>query len=274
MDGQELSVTAIGRPQLDICHPETIRQAIAAFNPDIVINAAAYTAVDKAETEADMAFAINRDGARNVTKAAAKANLPVIQISTDYVFSGDKEGPYVETDKTGPTGVYGASKLAGEAAVAGSNPRHLIVRTAWVYSDTGANFVRTMLRLAVDRDEISVVADQIGNPTYAADLASGLVKAASAVLSSGSDQMFGTYHLTGSGSTSWAGFARQIFSVSRDLGGPWCEVREIPTSQYPTPAKRPANSRLSNDKFSGLFGWTAPQWQRSCDAVVTTLLNR
>ncbi len=273
MDGQEISVTAIGRPELDICRPETIRQAIVALRPDIVINAAAYTAVDMAETEAEMAYAINCDGARNVAEAAAGAGLPVVHVSTDYVFSGDKDLPYVETDETGPTGVYGASKLAGETAVASVNPRHLIVRTAWVYSNTGTNFVRTMLRLAGDRDEINVVADQIGNPTSAADLAFGLVKAASSVLNGGSEGLFGTYHLAGCGSTSWAGLARQIYSVSKSLGGPWSKVIDIPTSQYPTPAKRPANSRLSNEKFSGTFGWSAPPWQKSCETVVTAILN-
>ncbi len=273
MSRPNVTIMAVGRPDLNVCHPATVDRAIGTFKPDIVINAAAYTAVDKAESESEAAFAVNRDGAGNVAAAAAKAGLPVIHISTDYVFTGDKSTAYVETDKTGPTGVYGASKLAGEQAVAAANFQHLIVRTAWVYSDTGSNFAKTMLRLAADRDEISVVSDQIGNPTSAAVLAQGLVNAASEMLGSKSFDAFGLYHLTGDGSTNWAGFARRILTASRESGGPWCEVKEIATSQYPTPAKRPANSRLSNEKFFTRFDWRAPAWQVSCDEVVRALVT-
>ncbi|RWD49471.1 MAG: dTDP-4-dehydrorhamnose reductase, partial [Mesorhizobium sp.] len=172
--GRDVEVVAIGRPALDLTRPETIFAALEAVRPDIVVAAAAYTAVDQAEDEKDLAFAINAAGAGKVAEAAAKLCVPVVQLSTDYVFDGTKDGAYVETDATAPLGVYGASKLAGEEAVAAANPRHLILRTAWVYSPFGKNFVKTMLRLAADRDEISVVADQWGNPTSALDTADAI----------------------------------------------------------------------------------------------------
>ena len=272
--GREFVVRSAGRPELDICRKDTIAGAIGAHEPDIVINAAAYTAVDKAESEPDAAYAVNRDGAGNVAAAAADAGLPVIHVSTDYVFSGEKPDPYVEEDETGPTGVYGASKLAGEHAVAAANPKHLIVRTAWVYSDVGQNFARTMLRLAGNRDRLTVVADQIGNPTSARDLARGLLHAASSVTSRGGSGNFGIRHLTGRGGASWAEFAREIYAVSRDMGGPWCDVADIPTRDYPTPARRPANSRLSNEKFEECFNWKMPAWKNSCRDVVRLLVDR
>jgi dTDP-4-dehydrorhamnose reductase len=192
-------------------------------------------------------------------------------LSTDYVFDGTKDGAYVETDQTAPLGVYGASKLAGEQAVAVANPRHLILRTAWVYSPFGKNFVKTMLRLAGDRDEISVVADQWGNPTSALDIADAILHAA-AVLGQDKRTAFGVYHLAGGGETNWSGFARHILDASRALGGPHGRIRDIATADYPTKARRPANSRLSSAKFAAAFGWTAPDWRESSRTVISRIV--
>lgn len=267
-----LTVLSAGRPDCDITDEASVRRVIAENSPDAVVNAAAYTAVDQAESEPELAFAVNRDGAGNVARASDEAGIPVIHVSTDYVFAGDKPEPYVEDDPTGPTGIYGQSKLEGEWQVAASNPRHLVFRTAWVFSDTGNNFVKTMLRLAADRDELGVVADQFGNPTDAADLADGIIVAARKLLAPNFSE-YGTYHLSGSGSTSWAGLARHAFSVSEAIGGPSAEVRDITTAEYPTPAKRPANSRLSNEKFVRAFDWRMPDWHESCEKTVRALVG-
>ncbi|RAZ92894.1 dTDP-4-dehydrorhamnose reductase [Mesorhizobium hawassense] len=263
----DVDVVAVGRPALDMTRPDTVFSALQAARPDIVVSAAAYTAVDQAEDERDLAFAVNAVGAGKVAEAAGKLGVPVVHLSTDYVFDGTKASAYVETDGTAPLGVYGASKLAGEEAVAAANPRHLILRTAWVYSPFGKNFVKTMLRVAADRDEISVVADQWGNPTSALDIADAILHAA-AVLGRGRGAAFGVYHLAGSGETNWSGFARHILETSRTLGGPHARIRDITTADYPTKARRPANSRLSSARFSAAFGWTAPDWRESTAAVV------
>lgn len=268
-----VEVIAIGRPELDLANPDTVIDAIAAAKPDIVVSAAAYTAVDQAEDEPDLAFAVNAVGAGKVAQAAARLDVPVIHLSTDYVFDGSKDGAYVETDLTAPLGVYGASKLAGEQAVAAANPRHLILRTAWVYSPFGKNFVKTMLRLAADRDEISVVADQWGNPTSALDIADAILHATAMLHGDKNFGAFGAYHLAGTGETSWSGFARHILDTSRVFGGPWARVRDIATMDYPTKARRPANSRLSTARFATAFGWTAPDWRDSTGRVVRRLVD-
>lgn len=260
-DRHGMEVVALGRPDLDLADTGGIYEAIARTSPDVVVSAAAYTAVDQAEDEPDLAFRVNADGAGAVASAAARLGVPVVHLSTDYVFSGDLDRPYVETDPTGPVGVYGASKLAGEQAVASANPRHVILRTAWVYSPFGKNFVKTMLRLAADRGAVSVVADQIGNPTSALDIADGILSVAAQL--TGDDSRFGLYHLAGTGETSWAGFASHIFDVSQQLGGPFARVNPINTSDYPTKARRPANSRLQTTRLSEAFGWTAPDWRGS-----------
>ncbi|TPL92817.1 dTDP-4-dehydrorhamnose reductase [Mesorhizobium sp. B2-3-10] len=264
-------VVAIGRPELDLARPDTIIDVIAGAKPDIVVSAAAYTAVDQAEDEPDLAFAVNATGAGKVAEAAARLGVPVIHLSTDYVFDGTKADAYIETDPTAPLGVYGASKLAGEQAVASANPRHLILRTAWVYSPFGKNFVKTMLRLAADRDEISVVSDQWGNPTSALDIADAILHAAALLHGDKGFAAFGTYHLAGTGETSWSGFARHILDTSRGVGGPWARVRDITTKDYPTKAKRPANSRLNCDKLAATFGWRCRSWRTVCDEVVERL---
>ncbi|MGX5840651.1 dTDP-4-dehydrorhamnose reductase [Mesorhizobium sp. ArgA1] len=264
-----IEVIAVGRPTLDLARPDTVFDALAAARPDIVVSAAAYTAVDQAEDEPDLAFAVNAVGAGKVAEAAARLGIPVIHLSTDYVFDGSKDGAYFETDATAPLGVYGASKLAGELAVAAANPRHLILRTAWVYSPFGKNFVKTMLRLAGDRDEIAVVADQWGNPTSALDIADAILHAAAMLR--GDFGGYGIYHLAGTGETNWSGFARHILDTSARHGGPTARVRDIATSDYPAKARRPANSRLSTARFSAMFGWAVPEWHVSAQIVICCL---
>lgn len=265
-----VEVITLGRPEFDLSNPDSLRGHIARLKPDVLVSAAAYTAVDQAEDEPDLAMAVNGVAPGIVAAEAAQAGAPVIHLSTDYVFAGDKDGDYVETDGTGPQGVYGRTKLAGEEAVARANPRHVILRTAWVYSPFGKNFVRTMLRLAADRDTISVVADQHGNPTSALDIADGILAIAAKL--TGEHAPYGVYHLAGTGSTSWAGFAAHVFETSAALGGPAAGVREIATKDYPTKARRPANSRLSSRRLESSFGWKAPDWRESSRLVVERLL--
>lgn len=268
--GRTVAVTALGRPDLDITDAGSIDAAIAAVRPDIVVNAAAYTAVDKAENEPDAAFAINRDGAGKVAAAAADAGLPVIHLSTDYVFSGERTQPYREDDATGPTGVYGASKLAGEAAVAAANRRHVILRTAWIYSPFGKNFVKTMLRLAGERDVVRVVADQIGTPTHAGDIAEGIVAVAGRLVGDGAPA--GLYHMVAQGEASWADLAEAVFAASCRRGGPSAAVERIGTAAYPTPAKRPANSRLDTHRFTAAFDHRLPHWTDGVERCVASIL--
>ncbi len=270
--GTAHEVVLVGRPALDLANAATVLPALAEARPDLIVSAAAYTAVDQAEDEPDLANAVNGSGAGAVAAAAARLGVPVVHLSTDYVFDGAKDGDYVETDPTGPIGAYGASKLAGELAVAAATPHHAILRTAWVYSPFGKNFVRTMLRVAETREELTVVADQHGNPTSALDIADAILHAAPQLVSGRSD-VFGVFHLAGTGTTSWAGFARRIFATSAAAGGPSARVRDIVTADYPTRARRPANSRLSSAKFSQTFGWTAPAWQDSTDIVVRRLIG-
>lgn len=264
---------ALGRPQLDLTDPRSIDAAVRATAPDLIINAAAYTAVDQAETDEAAAQAINATGAGHLSGAAARIGAPIVHLSTDYVFAGDKPGPYVETDVVGPTGAYGRSKLAGEQAVAAANPQHVILRTAWVYSPFGKNFAKTMLRLAETRGELGVVHDQCGNPTSAHDIAAGLWHIARQVAESPSALRPGIYHMTASGEASWAEFAEEIFRVSAALGGPAARVRRIASDEFPTPTRRPANSRLDCSKLSETFGLILPQWQASTRACVENLVQ-
>ncbi len=258
----DVMVTCVSRPDLDLTDLSSIRTAIDRHKPNIVVNPAAYTAVDKAESEAELAFGINRDGAGNVARAAAEAGLPIVHISTDYVFAGDKTEPYLEGDETGPTCVYGASKLAGERAVAEANPACVVLRTAWVYAPWGNNFARTMLRLAADRDVIRVVADQHGTPTYAPDIAQAVLAVCRTLADRpDSTDWRGVFHLTNGGATTWAGFAAEIFAQSAAHGGPSARVEPITTADYPTPARRPANSRLNTDRFARTFGYQMTDWK-------------
>lgn len=266
-----IDVVPVGRPELDLLRPETVLPALSAAHPDIVVSAAAYTAVDKAEDEPEAAAAVNAAGAGKVAEAAAALGVPVIHLSTDYVFAGDGERPYDEDDRPEPQGVYGRTKLAGERAVAAANPRHAILRTAWVYSPFGKNFVKTMLFLAGTRDVVSVVADQFGNPTSALDIADAILAIAPQLIGEAPASRFGVFHLAGTGTTHWAGLAARVFETSRALGGPWARVEEIATADFPTKARRPANSRLSTERLREVFGWQAPDWRVSCDAVVRRL---
>jgi dTDP-4-dehydrorhamnose reductase len=270
----QIELVSIGRPQLDLLEPNTVRSVILEAKPDIVVSAAAYTAVDQAEDEPERAHAVNTLGAGAVAAAAAKAGAAVIHLSTDYVFSGDKGGGYRETDQPDPQSVYGRTKLEGERAIAEANPRHLILRTAWVYSPFGKNFVKTMLGLAEKHDSVRVVADQWGNPTSALDIADGILRIAETIGRADRADHYGIFHLAGAGSTNWSGLARQVFAESKLLGGPSAEVEEIATEAYPTRARRPRNSRLSCEKFLDAYGWRAPDWQVSCRTVVERLVKR
>lgn len=264
----------LGRPSFDLAaSPASIIEGISAQRPDAIVSAAAYTAVDKAEGESDLAFMVNRDGPAAVAQAAALLAVPLIHLSTDYVFDGRKAEPYGEDDLTGPTGVYGASKLAGEHAVLEAHGNSIVLRTAWVYSEFGANFMRTMLRLAEDRDEIGVVADQFGNPTSAHDIASGIMDILENLVASSDAALRGIFHMAGTGSASWAEFAEAIFLASRSRGGPSAAVRPISTAAYPTPARRPANSQLNCDKLSQFHNVRLPEWHRSVPELVARALS-
>lgn len=265
-----VEVVALGRPELDLARPETIWPALASVRPRLVVSAAAYTAVDRAEGEPTLAHRINATGAGAVAEAAFRLGVPIIHLSTDYVFDGKKQGGYRETDAPAPLNVYGASKLAGEIAVAAAAPRHLILRTSWVYSPFGTNFVKTMLRLASVRKEIAIVADQCGNPSSALDIADAILRAAVAM---DEGPACGIYHLAGTGTTSWADFARHVFSSSRARGGPWAEVRDITATEFAAQVARPLNTQLSTTKFAATFGWTMPPWQQSLDEVVGRIVQ-
>jgi dTDP-4-dehydrorhamnose reductase len=254
----DIAVACRGRDRIDLAQPAAAREAVIAEKPDLVINAAAYTAVDKAESEPELAFAVNRDGPAALAEACQAIGAPLVHVSTDYVFDGSKRGAYVEEDPVNPASVYGASKEAGESAIRARLPAHVIIRSSWIYAPMGQNFVRTMLRLGRERPELRVVEDQIGSPTAAEELARAVEGAAGALLAGGRD--YGTFHFAGSGSTSWFGLARAIFELAE---GPRPRLIPIPTSGYPTPARRPANSVLDSSKFAHLYGVTARPWRDS-----------
>lgn len=265
-------VIALGRPELDLANPASVVRALEEAAPDSIISAAAYTAVDKAESESNLAHAVNGRGAGAVAAAAKALGVPLIHVSTDYVFDGKLERPYLESDPTRPTGVYGASKLAGEEAVlAAHGDNSAILRVAWVYSPFGANFVKTMLHLAENRDEVSVVADQWGNPTSALEIADGLIRVASNMASNSNPKLRGVFHMTSSGDGSWADFAEAIFAESAGRGGPSARVRRITTLDYPTTAARPANSRLDCSLIAKTHGVALPDWRQSLGTVMSRL---
>jgi dTDP-4-dehydrorhamnose reductase len=268
-------VTTLARPRFDLTAPKAIADAIIAAKPDVVINPAAHTAVDKAEDESDLAYAINRDAAGVIAAAAATAGAAIIHYSTDYVFDGRQSTPYVEGDPTGPQGVYGASKLAGEQAVAAANPRHVILRTAWMCSADGANFLKTMLRLAAERPELKVVDDQHGSPTFAADIAAATTRIATACTgaASGAPQ-FGVFHLVSQGEVTWCGFARAIMAASKARGGPSVPVHAIATADFPTKAKRPAYSKLDTTKLSKFHGIELPHWQAALEHCLDGMIGK
>jgi len=254
------------RAGLDIADSDAVRAAVRRDRPDIVVNAAAYTAVDKAESEQEAALAGNRTGPANLAASCREAGIPLIHISTDYVFDGSKTGPYVEDDPVCPLGVYGTTKEAGDRAVRAALPEHVILRTAWVYSVHGHNFVKTMLRLAADRPVLRVVADQIGSPTNAGDIARAIA-AIVAQIAQG-NRRWGTYHFAGGGAVSWHGFATAIFEEAAPWRGAAPQVDAITTADYPTPAKRPANSVLDCTRIGEVFGITPRPWRdQLADAI-------
>lgn len=261
-----------GRPELDLAGPASIERTVAAVNPALVISAAAYTAVDKAEDEPALAMAVNGEGPGVLARAAAKIGAPVIHLSTDYVFDGSLDRPWREDDPVSPLGVYGATKLAGEQAIAASGANYAILRTAWVYSPFGANFVKTMLRLAEIRSSLTVVADQYGNPTSALDIAEALMTVADEWRRNPLHGLDKVYHFAGRDETNWADFARAIFAESAVRGGPVAEVADIATSDYPTRASRPVNSRLECARFSETFGFRAPPLRHSLATVMDRLI--
>ena len=258
----EVTFLALDRAELDITNEVQVNRVVGEFKPNVVINAAAYTAVDKAESEIDLAYAVNRDGPKILAEAAERIGATILHISTDYVFSGDKEGSYNELDLTSPQGVYGESKLAGEKAVIEACSRHIILRTAWVFGEHGNNFVKTMLRLANTQDTLGIVGDQFGGPTYAGDIAFTLVTLAEAVCNGESDK-FGIYHFSGLPHVSWSQFAQTIFDKAVEQGelekSP--VVNSITTADYPTPAKRPENSKLNTSLITNEFGINPSDWQ-------------
>ena len=247
-------VTCIGRDQADLGQPEACAALIRELTPSAVINAAAYTAVDKAEEEEDLATVVNGAAPGAMAQAAAELEIPFVHISTDYVFDGSGMEPWTPDDDTDPLGAYGRSKLAGEEAVRAAGGTHAILRTSWVFSETGSNFLKTMMRLGMERDSLRVVDDQVGGPTYAADIADACLKIARK-LQKDSDKS-GTYHLSGYEDVSWAKFADQIFKEA----GIKCKVEKIDTIDYPTPAPRPLNSRLDCSRTSSVFGVKQPSW--------------
>jgi dTDP-4-dehydrorhamnose reductase len=262
-------VAAFDRAGVDITQGEAVAAAFDCERPDIVINAAAYTAVDRAESEPDIAWAGNCAGPGHLAAACRAAGIPLIHISTDYVFDGSKQGPYREDDPVNPLGVYGHSKEAGDRAVREALPEHVILRTAWVYSAHGHNFVKTMLRVAAERPVLRVVADQIGSPTSAGDIA-GAIAAIVRRVAAG-DRRWGTYHFAGGGAVTWHGFAEAIFELAALWRGAAPKVEAITTADYPTPARRPANSVLDCRHIGEAFGIAPRPWREALAEVIGEL---
>lgn len=257
------------RPELDLANESLIRSAVKSARPDVVVNAAAYTAVDAAEDDRETAHQVNAVAPGILARECAELGIPLIQLSTDYVFDGTKQSPYVETDAVAPLGVYGATKCAGEDAVREELDQHIIMRTAWVYSPFGKNFLKTMLKLAETRDELNVVADQHGNPTSALDIADAIIAILKKWETSPKAGLGNTYHFAGQGDTTWHGFAEGIFDASKARSGSFAKANPIPSSQYPTPAERPKNSRMNCDKFKSDFGFMSPNWKDALQEVLS-----
>jgi dTDP-4-dehydrorhamnose reductase len=266
------SAEFVERPHIDLAQPGATYAFVMSMRPEIVVNAAAYTAVDAAEADEDLAFAINRDGPAALADACAEIGAPLIHYSTDYVFDGTKTGAYVEGDPVNPLSVYGASKAEGDAAIRARLDRHVIIRTSWVYSPIGHNFVKTMLRLGAERERLGIVDDQRGSPTAAADIAAATIAICTA-LAAGRDDGFGTFNFCGGGTTTWYGFAREIFKAAAERGLKTPRhVDPIATEAYPTPAPRPRNSMLDCGKIAQTYGVGAPSWQESLSACLDEVI--
>jgi dTDP-4-dehydrorhamnose reductase len=271
-ESRDIDFCAFTRTELDITKIDAVEQAIANCKPDIVVNAAAYTAVDKAEEQPELAIAVNRDGVANLAKACKVAAIPMIHISTDYVFDGTKEGAYTEEDDPNPLGVYGKSKQAGEEALGEMLPHHIILRTSWVFSSHGNNFVKTILRLAREREELRVVADQYGCPTSAQTIAEAILHVAPQLMAS--TQKSGTYHFCQPEPTNWHGFAEAIVNTANKFTHLTVKkIKPITTDEFPTRAKRPANSILYTGKFIETFEYSIPSWDDSLHTVTRDCVN-
>ncbi|PMO90163.1 dTDP-4-dehydrorhamnose reductase [Vibrio breoganii] len=256
-----VELLAVERAELDITNQNEVEALVSEFKPSFIINAAAHTAVDKAEEEEALSFAVNCDGPKFLAESAARVGATLMHISTDYVFPGNKDGVYSEDDATGPLGVYGKSKLAGELVIAEKTDKYIILRTAWVFGEHGHNFVKTMLRLGKDRDALNIVGDQYGGPTYAGDIAAALISMMNQLSTNGDSSLHGIYHFSGAPHVSWCEFAESIFQEAEKSGlleAP--KVTSIPTEMYPTPAARPANSKMDCTKIESAFNIKPSDW--------------
>ncbi|MCB5204653.1 dTDP-4-dehydrorhamnose reductase [Neorhizobium sp. T786] len=268
-----LEILTVGRPQLDLMEPASVLAAITRARPDIIVSAAAYTAVDLAETEVDTAFSVNVDGAGAVAQAAAALDAPLIHMSTDYVFAGDQASPYRETDVTRPLSIYGLSKRKGEVRVEETTGNHVILRIGWLYSPFGRNFVRTMIDLAGHREQVNVVRDQRGGPTSAFDVAHVIATIAQRLVDSKDAGLRGIFHLAPQGDASWAELAEEVFRGYAMVTGKSVAVRPIATHEYPTAARRPARSTMDTTKLRTAFGICLPPWQASLPGVVERVIQ-
>lgn len=268
-----IAVEARGRNALDLRRPPVVAAAVAEGGWSAVVNAAAYTHVDRAESEPDEAFALNRDGPAALAQACSRAGIPLIHVSTDYVFDGSKAEPYGEDDPVNPVSVYGASKTEGEAAVRSRLHTHVILRTSWVFSPVGSNFVKTMLRLGMERDELRIVDDQQGRPSAAQDIAGAIVRIVEALLNGKTDG-FGTFHFANAEATTWHGFAREIFRQAALRGfAPAPRLAAIPTASYPTSARRPMISVLDTSRIAQVYGMAARRWEEALSETLDAVLG-
>lgn len=270
--GQNIAIG--GRPIVNLTSPASMDIFLEQARPAIIINAAAYTAVDKAESDSAAAYALNTEGPRYLAAWCARRGVPLIQVSTDYVFDGTASRPYCEDDARHPMSVYGRSKSDGEDAVRAALASHIIVRTAWVYGPDGNNFLKTMLRLGAERDVVRVVADQTGTPTHADDIAGALLDIATAVTRGGQRPAWGTYHLVAGGTTTWHGFAEEIFAAAARAGLKVPKLEAITTADYPTPAVRPRYSVLDTTRLRQTFGLSLPDWRMRVEPAVRALANK
>ncbi|WP_217542776.1 dTDP-4-dehydrorhamnose reductase [Vibrio metschnikovii] len=268
LNNANIILLAVDRAELDITNQLAVNKAVNKFKPTVIINAAAHTAVDKAEEEVELSYAINRDGPMYLAQAAQSVGAAILHISTDYVFEGNKAGEYVETDATNPQGIYGESKLAGEIAVINACEKHIILRTSWVFAEHGNNFVKTMLCLGECRDELSIVGDQFGGPTYAGDIANALIEIVKHI-ANGEEVEYGIYHYSGLPHVSWYEFAEVIFDSAVNLGvlKKKPNLLSITTSQYPTKARRPSNSKLSTKKITETFAIQPSHWELALNNI-------
>jgi dTDP-4-dehydrorhamnose reductase len=269
---QDRDVLTLGRPEADLARPETLIAALARHAPAAVVNAGAYTAVDDAESDRDQAFAVNAAGAGHLARACAEVDVPLIHISSDYVFDGRGRRPWREDDAIAPLSAYGDSKAEGEVEVRAAGGRHVILRTSWLYSEAGRNFLTTMLRLSRERPELAIVDDQTGAPTWATDVAAAISRIIETA-AGGRDDIWGTFHFANAGSTTWFGFASAIFARAEALGWQVPDLKPITTGEYPTPARRPAYSVLDTGKFARVFGIAPHDWRDALDRCMARVAH-